>query len=96
MVSAILANLLNPKLTLFFFAFLPQFVPAGSPHPVAHLMLLSGIFMAMTAAIFAIYGLCAAAAREHVLRRPRIVRRLRQAFAISFAGLGIKLATSRR
>jgi len=96
MTSAILANLLNPKLTLFFFAFLPQFVPARSPHPIGQLLLLSGTFMAMTLVVFALYGLCAAAVREHVLRRPGIVRRLRQAFALSFAGLGIRLATTSR
>jgi len=57
---------------------------------------LSGTFMAMTLVVFALYGLCAAAVREHVLRRPGIVRRLRQAFALSFAGLGIRLATTSR
>lgn len=96
MTSAILANLLNPKLTLFFFAFLPQFVPEGSPHPLGQLLLLSAVFMAMTLIVFAVYGWCAAAAREHVLRRPTVVRRLRQAFALSFFGLGARLATTDR
>src|SRR5437588_2181046 len=79
MTSAILANLLNPKLTLFFFAFLPQFVPEQTPHPLERLLLLSGTFMAMTVVVFVMYGLCAAAVRDQVLRRPSVVRRLRQA-----------------
>jgi threonine/homoserine/homoserine lactone efflux protein len=92
---AILANLLNPKLTLFFFAFLPQFVPAGTPHPLPAMLELSGLFMAMTFVVFAGYGIFAAAARRHLIERPRVLARLRKVFAVSFLGLGAKLATTR-
>ena len=91
-----LVNLLNPKLTIFFFAFLPQFVPAGAPHPLARLLALSGVFMLMTLVVFAAYGVLAASVREHVLSRPRVLERLRRAFALSFAGLGVRLATMER
>lgn len=93
--AAILANLLNPKLTLFFFAFLPQFVPTGAEHPLLDMLELSGMFMAMTFVVFAGYGIFAAAARRHLIERPRVVARIRKAFAASFLGLGAKLATTR-
>jgi threonine/homoserine/homoserine lactone efflux protein len=94
--SAVLVNLLNPKLTLFFFAFLPQFLPARGGDQVPVMLVLSGVFMAMTFVVFAGYGVFAAAARRHLINRPRIVRRMRQAFAVSFVALGAKLATTAR
>ena len=69
--TAITINLLNPKLTIFFFAFLPQFVPAGNPHSLQHMLALSVVFVVMTFAVFAVYGLLAAATRERFLRNPR-------------------------
>jgi threonine/homoserine/homoserine lactone efflux protein len=94
--SAMLANLLNPKLTVFFFAFLPQFVPPGAPHELERLLVLSGVFMAMTFVVFVIYGIAASAVRHHVIERPKVIRRMRCLFAASFVGLGIKLATTAR
>jgi threonine/homoserine/homoserine lactone efflux protein len=94
--SAVLANLLNPKLTMFFFAFLPQFVPPGSSHQVPRMLVLSAVFMAMTFAVFLLYGVFAASVRHHLIDRPRIVRRVRQTFAVSFVGLSAKLATTAR
>ena len=94
--SAVAANLLNPKLTIFFFAFLPQFVPRGAPHQLATMLLLSAIFMVLTFVVFVAYGVFAASARRHLIGRPRAVRRVRQAFAASFVALGAKLATTAR
>jgi threonine/homoserine/homoserine lactone efflux protein len=94
--SAMLSNLLNPKLTVFFFAFLPQFVPPHAPHELERLLMLSGVFMVMTFIVFVIYGVSAAAVRRHVIARPRIIQRIRRVFAASFVGLGIKLATTSR
>ena len=94
--SAILVNVLNPKLTVFFLAFLPQFVPAGSPHQVPTMLLLSGVFMAMTLVVFVAYGLFAAGVRRHLVERPRIVDRVRKVFAASFVALGVKLAATSR
>lgn len=94
--SAILANLLNPKLTLFFFAFLPQFVPAGTSSAVGHMLVLSGIFMGMTFVVFTGYGWFASAARDHLIGRPRMVKRLQRVFSVTFVGLGAKLATTQR
>jgi threonine/homoserine/homoserine lactone efflux protein len=94
--SAVLANLLNPKLTILFFAFLPQFIPARSPHQLTKMLTLSGVFMAMTLIVFAGYGVFAASARRYLIDRPAAIRRIRQGFAISFVALSAKLATTAR
>jgi threonine/homoserine/homoserine lactone efflux protein len=94
--SAMLSNLLNPKLTIFFFAFLPQFVPPHATHELGRLLLLSGVFMAMTFVVFVLYGVGASAVRSHVIERPKVIQRVRRLFATSFVGLGIKLATTAR
>lgn len=94
--SAMLSNLLNPKLTVFFFAFLPQFVPAHAPHQLERLLLLSSVFMAMTFIVFVIYGVAASALRRHVIERPKVIQNVRRLFAASFVGLSIKLATTSR
>ena len=94
--SAVLVNLLNPKLTLFFFAFLPQFVPAHQGQQVGPMLLLSSIFMAMTLVVFVVYGAAAARIRRHLIDRPRVMRNLRRAFAGTFLGLGAALVTTDR
>ncbi|TXS51625.1 LysE family translocator [Streptomyces sp. t39] len=93
-VSGVLMNLLNPKLTLFFVAFLPQFVPGGGHGSARDLLALGGVFMGMTFAVFTAYGLCAAAVRHRVLARPRVTAGLRRVFAASFVGLGARLAVA--
>jgi threonine/homoserine/homoserine lactone efflux protein len=95
-LHAILINLLNPKLSIFFFAFLPQFVPVGEAHPLAHMLELSGVFMALTFVVFVGYGLFAAAVRRHVIARPQILAWMRRAFAAAFVGLSAKLAFADR
>lgn len=93
--TGITINLLNPKLTIFFFAFLPQFVSPGHG-AVASMLGLSAVFMALTFVVFAGYGVFAAAVRDHVLRRPRVLGVMRRAFAASFAGLAGRLALESR
>lgn len=94
--EAVLINILNPKLSIFFFAFLPQFIAADEAHPMAEMLALSAVFMAMTFVVFAIYGIAAAAMRDHVLSRPRIVTWMRRSFAAAFVALGAKLAFAER
>lgn len=94
--SGILINVLNPKLTIFFFAFLPQFVSPGAPNGLLHMVELSVVFMAITFVVFAVYGIFAAAVREQVISRPRVMAWMRRVFAGSFVALGAKLAFSSR
>jgi len=95
-LKAFLLNILNPKLTIFFLAFLPQFVDPNAVSPVGHLFILSGVFMAMTFVVFVIYGFLAHAFRRVVIDSPRVQSWLRRGFAAAFAGLGINLALSDR
>src|SRR5438309_1440950 len=95
-VSAILVNLLNPKLTIFFFAFLPQFVSARDPNAFIRMVELSSIFMLMTLVIFVAYGIFAAAIRKHVISRPQVLTWMRRIFARAFAALGARLAFADR
>ncbi|ONI89810.1 lysine transporter LysE [Saccharothrix sp. ALI-22-I] len=91
-LSGILVNILNPKLTIFFVAFLPQFVRPGDP--VARMVELSAVFMVLTFVVFAGYGAFAAAVRHKVLARPRIMAWVRRTFAAAFVALSAKLAFS--
>ncbi|WP_431051722.1 LysE family translocator [Roseateles sp. L2-2] len=93
---AALVNLLNPKLSIFFLAFLPQFIARDDPHPTPLMIELSLVFMAMTYVVFAVYGVFAAAMRDRVLTRPPVLRWMRRGFAAAFVGLGVKLALVQR
>ena len=95
-VESILINILNPKLSIFFFAFLPQFVPAESDGALMQMLGLSGVFMLVTFVVFAIYGLFAAAMRAHVISRPAIMTWMRRTFAAAFVLLGLRLAFAER
>jgi threonine/homoserine/homoserine lactone efflux protein len=95
-VSAILVNILNPKLSIFFLAFLPQFVRADEPHPLSRMLELSAVFMLLTFVVFVAYGVFAASVRSHVISRPKVLTWMRRAFAGAFAALGAKLALADR
>jgi threonine/homoserine/homoserine lactone efflux protein len=95
-VAGVLLNILNPKLSLFFLAFLPQFVPADSVTPTATMLMLAGVFMALTFVVFVGYGAFAAVMRRQVIARPRVMAWLRRSFAAAFAVLGVRLALAER
>ncbi len=95
-VTAVLINILNPKLSIFFLAFLPQFVSADEPRPLSRMVLLSAVFMLLTFVVFAGYGLFAASIRRRVVSRPRVLVWMRRAFAAAFVALGAKLALAER
>lgn len=91
-----LINILNPKLSVFFLAFLPQFVDARDPHALALMIELSAAFMGMTFVVFVGYGLFAATVRDRIVTRPRVMTWLRRTFAAAFLALGAKLALAER
>jgi threonine/homoserine/homoserine lactone efflux protein len=95
-ITGILINLLNPKLTIFFFAFLPQFVGASEPDSLVRMLELSAVFMLLTLVVFAAYGIFAASVRSHVTSRPRVMTWMRRVFAGCFVSLGAKLAFAAR
>jgi len=95
-VKAFLLNIFNPKLTIFFLAFLPQFVSPSIGSPLTQLLGLSAVFMAMTFAVFVLYGLLAHAFRKAVIESARVQAWLRRGFAAAFAALGVQLAASER
>ncbi|KUL36074.1 lysine transporter LysE [Streptomyces sp. NRRL F-4489] len=94
--TAILINFLNPKLSMFFLAFLPQFVPATATDTLPRMLELSAVFMLMTFVVFAIYGAFAAAVRDHIITRPKVLAWMRRTFAVAFVGLGVQLALASR
>lgn len=91
-VKAFLLNILNPKLTIFFLAFLPQFVRPDTAEPLMQLLLLGAVFMLMTFVVFAVYGLLAHVFRKTVIESQQVQSWLRRGFAATFAGLGANLA----
>lgn len=94
--DGILLNILNPKLSIFFFAFLPQFVSPNQVNALPMMLLLSGAFMAITFVVFTGYGIFAASMRRHVISRPAVVSWMRRTFAAAFVAMGAKLALTER
>ena len=95
-IKAIAINLLNPKLTIFFFAFLPLFVSKNSSSSTTELILLSAVFMGITLIVFALYGILASGISAYLVNSSKAVKRLQQAFAVILAGFAVKLALSQR
>ncbi|MER8509217.1 LysE family translocator [Mesorhizobium sp. M0199] len=94
--SGILINILNPKLSIFFFAFLPQFVSTTESHALSKMLELSSVFMLLTFVVFVGYGIFAASVRSHVVSRPKVLTWMRRTFAGAFVMLGAKLALADR
>lgn len=95
-LKAFLMNILNPKLSIFFLAFLPQFIAPGAQGPLPQMLGMSAVFMAMTLAVFLVYGLLAHTFRKTILDSPRVQSWFQRGFAATFAALGLDLAFSER
>ncbi len=95
-LNGTLLNVLNPKLSLFFLAFLPQFVDATDPNGTSTMAMLAVFFMALTFVVFVGYGWCASLARDYVISRPVIMQWLKRSFAAAFGLLGLRLAFAER
>ncbi len=96
LIRGITINLLNPKLSIFFLAFLPQFIDSGTANPAPRMIALGGVFMAMTLGVFLCYGALASLARTYVIEQPTVMKVPRRSFALAFAGLGVRLALAER
>jgi threonine/homoserine/homoserine lactone efflux protein len=94
--QGVLGSVLNPKLSLFFMALLPQFVNVQSTNPMGEMALLGGIFMAMTFVAFAGLGVMVASARHGVQTRPKLLEHARRGFGGVFILLGARLALVER
>jgi threonine/homoserine/homoserine lactone efflux protein len=95
-IKAITINLLNPKLTIFFFAFLPLFVSKDSSSPTMEMIMLSAVFMGITFIVFALYGILASGISAYLTNSPRAVKGLQQTFAVILAGFAVRLGLSER
>ena len=95
-LKAIVINLLNPKLTIFFFAFLPLFVSQNSTSPTVEMIMLSAVFMGLTLIVFALYGILASGISAYLMNSARAVKRVQQAFALILAGFAVKMALSEK
>ncbi|MCG5447971.1 MULTISPECIES: LysE family translocator [Micromonospora] len=95
-VSGVLVNLLNPKPTMFFVAFLPQFVDTTAPGSTRAMLGCGAVFMLLTFVVFSGYGIFAARVRDRVLTRPRVTDWLRRSAAGTFVALGVTLALTER
>lgn len=95
-IKAIAINLLNPKLTIFFFTFLPLFVSDNSSSPTMEMITLSAVFMGITCIIFALYGILASGIRVYLMNSSKAVKRIQQTFAVILAGFAVKLAFSEK
>jgi len=95
-IKGFLINILNPKLSIFFLAFLPQFVEPNGLNATVQMLWMGAVFMAMTLVVFIGYGLFAAKVRAHIVTKPRVMTWMRRAFAGAFLSLGLKLALAER
>jgi threonine/homoserine/homoserine lactone efflux protein len=90
-IKGFLINILNPKLSIFFMAFLPQFISPQSATPIQQMFLLGGVFMLMTLVVFVLYAVLANKLATYITNSAKNVLYLQRAFAASFAGLAAKL-----
>ncbi len=95
-LTGALINILNPKLTVFFLAFLPQFVAHDAAHPVVEMLSMGGVFMAMTLGVFIVYGQFAGLVGQKVLGSERVLTWMRRSIAATFAAFGLRLALTER
>jgi len=91
-----LINILNPKLSVFFLAFLPQFIPHTSENVLGSMLMHGSIFMLMTFAVFIVYGFLSSTFSVFIVKSARASIYMQKFFSVSFAALGLKLALSER
>lgn len=91
--QSVIGNLLNPKVTLFFIVFLPQFVnPHGAQSVMLQMFELGGVFMLQTVVVFSVFGVAAGMIGAYLKRRPKVGVWLDRLAGATFIGLGIRVA----
>ncbi len=95
-LKGFLLNILNPKLSVFFLAFLPQFISSTAESALLQMLILGAIFMLITFAVFAVYGLLSGSFRRFIVHSKRASLTIQKLFALVFAALGFRLAFSER
>jgi len=95
-VDGALSNISNPKIAVFYFAFLPQFVTPGALHPTLSVLALGLAFAGLTFLIKGPVGLGAGLLSGWLRARPRVLAWLYRTSGVIFVGLGLKLAFERR
>lgn len=95
-IKGFLINILNPKLSVFFLAFLPQFIPAQVEAPLINMLVLGAIFMVITLLVFILYGLLANSVSAYIVNSPKVLKYVQRTFAATFVVLGAKLACTDR
>lgn len=95
-LKGFLLNILNPKLSIFFLAFLPQFIPVEAANALVHMLVLGGVFMLMTFSVFVVYGVLSGSFSQFIVNSKAATIAMQRVFAASFAALGLKLALSER
>jgi threonine/homoserine/homoserine lactone efflux protein len=95
-VDGALSNLSNPKIAIFYFAFLPQFVASNADHPTLQLLALGLVFAGLTFLVKAPVGISAGALSSWLRRRPSVLLWLYRSSGVVLLGLGVRLAFERR
>ena len=90
-----LMNILNPKVALFFLAFLPQFVAKDAGSPFAQIIILGSIFIILVIIVFGAIGLTAGTFGQFLTRSRKANEALNWLCAAVFIGLGIKLVLTK-
>lgn len=91
-----LMNVLNPKVAMFFLAFLPQFVTPNTPYMPLHMLGLGAVFMVQSVVIFCLIGYCSGSIGNLIAARPRIAQCLNWLTAGIFTSLAVRLALADR
>ena len=94
--QGILSNVTNPKIVLFFFAFLPQFVGPASPHPTLELISLGVLYALLALPVKIGVGLAAGTLSERIRRTPSALAWIGRVSGLVLVGLGIRLAAAER
>ena len=95
-IEGALSNISNPKVTIFYFAFLPQFVATDIEDPAIHLLILGFSFSVLTFLMKAPIGIFSGIASTWVRARPVVLRIINKISGTVLIGLGVKLVLEQR